>query len=205
MYSKKDLAERFNLARNTVYATLKASGLPTDKQTYTEEEIQQFFIPARQLLSSGKTYDEVATYFATRSAGTAESVSSETAPSHGSGSSQALGQVLFEQTVQSVQTTAEMIVQQLLPYIPHLTAQALDQACHRGQIAQHFQSYERDRLQHPPQFVLPGQLSPSAMTALPFDPLADDDWDEENDVGQAEEMDSEVSAEEESELDEEGE
>ena len=64
MPTKKDLKLRFNLGRNTVYRTLQACPLGTKKRQYTEAEIEQYFIPARQMLIAGKTYQEVEQYFA---------------------------------------------------------------------------------------------------------------------------------------------
>lgn len=64
MVTKKDLQRRFKIGHNTVYRTLQACPLGTKKQNYTEAEIQQYFAPARQMLTAGKTYKEVEQYFA---------------------------------------------------------------------------------------------------------------------------------------------
>lgn len=69
MYSKKDLAERFArngtpLTTNTVRETLKACGLSTTAQTYTEDEVSARFAVARQMIEEeGKTYADVAAHF----------------------------------------------------------------------------------------------------------------------------------------------
>ena len=64
MLTKKDLKRKFNLGHNTVYRTLQACPLGTKKKNYTEAEIEQYFVPARQMLTAGKTYKEVEQYFA---------------------------------------------------------------------------------------------------------------------------------------------
>jgi len=63
LLTKKDLEARFKLADTTVYRTLKACGLSTSRRTYTEEEIQTRFIPARRLFDAGMTTEDVHTYF----------------------------------------------------------------------------------------------------------------------------------------------
>ena len=64
MLTKKDLKRRFKIGHNTVYRTLQVCPLDTKKTSYTEAEIEQYFIPARQMLKEGKTYQEVEQYFA---------------------------------------------------------------------------------------------------------------------------------------------
>ena len=64
MPTKKDLKRRFSIGHNTVYRTLQACPLGTKKKNYTEAEIEQYFIPARQMIAAGKTYQEVKQYFA---------------------------------------------------------------------------------------------------------------------------------------------
>ena len=64
MLTKKDLKRRFNIGQNTVYRTLQACPLSTKKKNYTESEIEQYFVPARQMLAAGKTYKEVEQFFA---------------------------------------------------------------------------------------------------------------------------------------------
>ena len=63
LLTKKDLETRFKLADTTVYRTLKACGLSTSRRTYTEEEIQTRFIPARRLFDAGHTANQVQEYF----------------------------------------------------------------------------------------------------------------------------------------------
>ena len=67
MLTKKDLKRRFKIGQNTVYRTLQVCPLGTKKKLYTEAEIQQYFVPARQMLTAGKTYKEVEQYFALNS------------------------------------------------------------------------------------------------------------------------------------------
>ena len=64
MLSKKDLQERFGISLNTVRKTLEACGLDTARCEYTEEEINERFDVARQMLTEQqKSYAEVADHF----------------------------------------------------------------------------------------------------------------------------------------------
>lgn len=68
LLTKKDLERRFNLADTTVYRTLKACGLATSRKTYTQAEIQNYFIPARRLFDAGCTTKQVKEYFSLKPA-----------------------------------------------------------------------------------------------------------------------------------------
>jgi hypothetical protein len=66
LLTKKDLERTYGLADTTVYRTLKVCGLSTTQRTYTQEEIQTRFIPARRLFDAGKTAAQVREYFRLR-------------------------------------------------------------------------------------------------------------------------------------------
>lgn len=68
LLSKKDLEVRFGLSDTTVYRTLQACGLLTSKKTYTPEEIQDRFVPARRLFDAGHTTKQVQEYFCLKEA-----------------------------------------------------------------------------------------------------------------------------------------
>jgi uncharacterized membrane-anchored protein YhcB (DUF1043 family) len=64
MYTKKQLMEEFGIsAQNTLRETMKACGLPTSKQNYTEEERQKFGIARKMIDQDGKSYADVAEHF----------------------------------------------------------------------------------------------------------------------------------------------
>ncbi len=62
-YSKKDLKVMCGIARTTVLRTLTACGLSTAKTHYTQQEIREYFLPARRLYEAGYTTTEVHAYF----------------------------------------------------------------------------------------------------------------------------------------------
>lgn len=63
MLTKKKLAEDFNVSVKTVTRTLQVTPLGSSRSEYSEEEIQEFFTVARNLIDEGKSYEEVADYF----------------------------------------------------------------------------------------------------------------------------------------------
>ena len=64
MVTKKELEARFEISINTVRETLKACGLDTAKEDYTEEEITNYFQEARRLKQEeGLSYAAIAEAF----------------------------------------------------------------------------------------------------------------------------------------------
>ena len=91
MPCKKELAERFNLGSNTVYRTLQCTPLGTNKKDYSEEEIQEFFVPAREMLDVGQTYQQVAQYFGIKDTPLDEADKQESSTNRESTSSRSAG------------------------------------------------------------------------------------------------------------------
>lgn len=60
--NKAQICDRYQISLNTVRQTLKACGLDTGKKTYGTEDMETFE-QARNLLQSGRTYDQVAQHF----------------------------------------------------------------------------------------------------------------------------------------------
>lgn len=63
IFTKKELSQITGLSDNTVYETLKAAGLDTKAISYTLVELLERFVPARQMLDEGKTYEDVDNHF----------------------------------------------------------------------------------------------------------------------------------------------
>lgn len=63
MYTKENLSQQFDLSEKTVEKTLQISGLDAGKQEYSASEVEEFFAPARKMLSAGIAYKEVKAYF----------------------------------------------------------------------------------------------------------------------------------------------
>lgn len=62
-FTKKELSQLTGLSDNTVYETLKAAGMDTKATSYTLSELLERFVPARQMLDEGRTYEEVSNHF----------------------------------------------------------------------------------------------------------------------------------------------
>lgn len=153
MYTKKDLAQKFDLAENTVYSTLKCSGLNTSKHEYSQEEVDEFFIPARKMLDAGRKYKQVKEYFEMKrgkGTGTVEPQVEEEFDSEGFSSNQAVD-ATDSINVAVAQTVADMVersVDEVLPYVPALVVQTLNQKLNSGEMKQAFNTMRSQIREH---------------------------------------------------------
>lgn len=141
MYSKKALEEKFNVSDNTVYKTLQVCGLGTKKQEYSEEEIANFFVPARTMLDAGKTYKEVKEYFHMKLQGTvAEPQEDEEFDAEGFAANQATdaGDAVSVAVAQTVADMVQDSVREVLPYVPALVVQTLNQELNSSEFKESF-------------------------------------------------------------------
>lgn len=125
MPSKKDLEQRWQISDNTVYKTLKACGLDTAREEYTDEEIENYFKVAREMLDAGKRYKDVEEYFGlNNSGGTEEQVEVQNQQSaNNSSAADVVGVAAAEMAVDMVQDA----VKKITPHIPNLIAHTLAQ------------------------------------------------------------------------------
>lgn len=141
MYSKKDLERQFSISANTVTETLAACGLSTSKRQYTDEEIQERFIPARKMLESKQyTYEDVKGHFAMKDAavpGGSAAQKSESSPES------FIGQIEV-QIAQSVQEVVRDAVASIIPLIPQMVNMALSEQAQSGRIKEAFETMRRD-------------------------------------------------------------
>lgn len=124
MPTKKDLEQQFQISDNTVYKTLKACGLDTSKEDYTESEIENYFQVAREMLDAGKRYKDVEQYFGLADAEPTETNQSNYEGQKSQGSAaDAVGIATAEMAVDMVQDA----VKKITPHIPQLVAHTLAQ------------------------------------------------------------------------------
>lgn len=139
MLTKKDLEEKFDMGANTVYRTLQVCPLGTKKKEYTESEVEQYFVPARQMLDAGKTYEEVAAYFKMKNpsdAGAEAGGESENEEFNANGfaaneADDAVDGVTMA-TAQAFSGMVDQAVKDVAPFIPALVAQAINQEMQQG-------------------------------------------------------------------------
>ncbi|NMG11119.1 hypothetical protein [Brasilonema sp. UFV-L1] len=147
MYSKADLQRNFELSDTTVYKTLKVCGLDTAKQEYTQEEIDNYFIPARQMLDAGKKYKQVKEYFALRSGGQAanqpleEEFDTQEFDASGFTSNQTIdaSDMVSGVVAQTVADMVERSVKEITPFIPALVVQTINQQLNSGEVIEAFE------------------------------------------------------------------
>ena len=142
MTTKKDLEQQFEISDNTVYKTLKACGLDTGKEEYTEEEIENYFKVAREMLDAGKRYKDVEQYF-----GLADAEPNETEEqnhqNHRDTAADAVGMATAEMAVDMVQDA----VKQITPHIPQLVAHTLAQEMQSSEMRSAFEDMRSEMKQ----------------------------------------------------------
>jgi len=142
MPTKKELEERFHLKVSTVYKTLKACGLDTSKLEYTDEEIEEYFVPARKLIDEGKTFRDVSEWARTKRG---EETLPEEAPNEDSEpTGETFQSVVQEETIELVKDAVEEIVKDVIPQIPNMARAALRSQALKGNIRQAFR-LEREK------------------------------------------------------------
>lgn len=125
MYTKRDLELKFKISDNTVYRTMQVCGIDTSKHEYTDEEIEQFFIPARKLLDARKSYKEVKARMEMRRAGIEdEDFDQEEVVVEEAGDAAATVSLTVAQTVQEMVASS---VKEVMPFVPALVAQSFSQ------------------------------------------------------------------------------
>ena len=137
MPNKKDLEQEFSISDNTVYKTLKSCGLNTAKEDYSDEEIEIFFRPARQMLDAGKKYDDVKERFQT-------SDKSDDRSQYNDFQATITSDVLGIPTAEMAADLVTSAVKQISPYIPQLIAHTLAEEMQSPQMKK---AFEETRLQ----------------------------------------------------------
>ena len=137
MPTKKDLEQQFEISDNTVYKTLKACGLDTAKEEYSDEEIENYFKVAREMLDAGKKYKDVEQYFGLADAEPeAAEQQNQQAQTSQSSAADAVGIATAEMAVDMVQDA----VKQISPHIPQLVAHTLAQEMQSDEMRSAFEN-----------------------------------------------------------------
>lgn len=132
MITKKDLESQFNIGYKTVIRTLDCCGLDSGKSDYAQEEIEQIFAVARQMIDSGKTYREVAEHF-----GVAQEENSNPQAEQNV-DNEAIAQGINIAVAEMASEMVASAVKQISPYIPSLVAHSLAQEMRSPEIQQAF-------------------------------------------------------------------
>jgi hypothetical protein len=148
-YTKKDLQTKFKLSPNTVYTTLQVCGLGTSKQKYTQEEIDTYFLPARKMLDEGQTQKQVQEYFNSpfeqefvqglvqdQEQDQEEFDTDEFASNQATGTANTLSILAAQNLAQMV----EQSVSEVMPFLPALITQAINQQLNSSEIIEAFKT-----------------------------------------------------------------
>jgi hypothetical protein len=155
MPTKKELEERFGISDNTVYKTLKACGLDTSKTNYSEEEIEERFVPARKMLDSKQyTFKEVEEFFAMKDAKTPTSKKKTAQPAEANPAEYM--EVLREEVTETVSNIVEYAVSDAIELVPQLLHLHLLSQSRSGNIQKKFleirEQFARMHAQNPYDF-----------------------------------------------------
>lgn len=108
--------------------------METSNKQYSDEEIEQYFIPARKMLDAGKTYSDVESYFGTKSSQGTEEVEQSEFNANGFAANEADDAVdgVTMATAQAFSGMVDQAVKDVAPFIPALVAQAINQEMQQG-------------------------------------------------------------------------
>ncbi len=146
MPNKKDLEQQFGISDNTVYKTLKACGLDTSKEDYSEEEISNYFKVAREMISNGKRYKDLEQHFGVCNGSEAEEHQQPQQSSPFSSAADAVGMAAAELAVDMVQDA----VKKISPHIPALIAHTLVEEMRSSEMKKGFDSIRSEMKQQKP-------------------------------------------------------
>ncbi len=139
MKSKKQLGEEYGLNIKTVRRTLEACGLDLQKETYSEEEIHEYFQTARTMLDSGSTYSEVAAHF-----GVEEPTQPPPAASAAVDIDARLAELLRKKQTEQVEglfrAATESAVREVLPHVPQMFFDSVEKLIESGEFDAVFSS-----------------------------------------------------------------
>ncbi|MDJ0591150.1 MAG: hypothetical protein QNJ72_14330 [Pleurocapsa sp. MO_226.B13] len=133
--TKKDLEQQFGISDNTVYKTLKSCGLDTSKEDYSEEEIENYFQVAREMLNAGKKYKDVEQYFGLADVEPEKVEEQQHDRANQGSAADAVGMATAEMAVDMVQDA----VKQIAPHIPQLVAHTLAEEMRSPEMKDAFQ------------------------------------------------------------------
>lgn len=181
MYTKKMLEERFKISDNTVTKTLEACGLSTSQREYTEEEVENYFAVARQMLKNQKmTYKEITKLFEDRNASPNRRQEQEVSPQSGQAAGGEFLQVFHEETAKSLETMAEAVVSDLVKQMPKMIERSLGLAAHRGDIRKAFEENRKAFVEGYTPMPLPDSAPLGGTTEHMELPFNNDEWESEN-------------------------
>jgi len=155
--SKSQLGELLEIgSRNTIKDTLKACGLDTKQERYSDSQIWNNFIPAREMIEGGKKYKEVAAHFGVSEPENLEEseVESETTSKEFDSDGFVVASSDFAKdqialgaagaTANLVQEGAAKGVKEVAKYIPNIVSQTiLEEMQEGGSINQAFQEFNQ--------------------------------------------------------------
>lgn len=207
MYSKQDLALRHEIVLTTVRSTLVACGLDTRNERYTEEEANKF-AQARQMISDGANYAQVADHFGVQPQkllnGAKPNTTSEDDNGAGSNSNDDSSSanmttdpflpVIEEQVQAYMQTAIDKAVERGMELFPYMLFKSIEKRIKQGSVTEINEKFRQAQLQYynalpspveeveTPYFETGNGIESDGATAIDnteLEDLVDDDDDDE--------------------------
>jgi hypothetical protein len=142
-YTKKQLEEKFNLAKSTLHERLRDCGLDTKKREYTDEEIDTIFSVADDMIKAGRSREDIRRHF-----GVQETDARQENTQHPPTSAPPGGNIFMDAMAQAtkayIETEAREGVRQMLPLIPSIIEREFIALIQSGEFHQAFVDYEEN-------------------------------------------------------------
>jgi DNA-binding transcriptional MerR regulator len=133
-YNKKEIAELTGLSKNVVTAGLEAAGLSTSRRSYSGQELLDQFVPIRQLIDSGMTYEEIEEMQRIRHAGNQDEGDLSDSMDGEGGDLGDFDQAVGRGMAQMMYGVAEAAVDDLVDVVPQLVGLAMGKAVRDGRL-----------------------------------------------------------------------
>lgn len=133
-YTKKEIGDLTGLSKNVVTAGLEAARLSTSRRTYSGQELLEQFVPIRQLIDSGMTYEEIEEMQRMRHAGSQVEGDSPDSMYDESGDLGDFDQAVGRGMTQIVYGVAEAAADDLVEMMPQIVGLALSKVARDGKL-----------------------------------------------------------------------
>ena len=150
-YSKKQLEELFGLSKTAVHNRLKDCGLDSSKPEYTDEEINNHFAVACDMMQQGASRRDVREHFGVEEDSQNHKQGATNQNPMGSGtnnSSHAFTEGIKDLSYNFFKQEAQKAIQEILPYTPLIVHQEWQNFINSGEVTQAFLDY-RNNVQTP--------------------------------------------------------
>jgi hypothetical protein len=143
-YSKEDIQRFTGLSKNTVSKTLEEAGLSTSERMYLGQYLLDYFVPVRRLLDSGMGYEKIRKMRKMNEASAPDDKTQYGQSVDEDMGLNSLDQAIGEGLAETVYSSVELAVEDLIESIPQMAGIALSKAASEGKITAAFKKSLRE-------------------------------------------------------------